>query len=655
VCLYPLDHQVLLWQGERARALGSAAACERGCVPGDPDRALEVWAALRSSTCACLSSFAALLYTRRNAKIFFLRSRMHLASRIAFRAVLPRMLPRARFQYCCFMGIDRLAAAAAAATVASAAAGVAAVSCSAAQPHEAIAGTRSTLRKELQRLHVDDAEADALMSRVTIALKGGRVCVSVKVHSDVLPALMPLLRSFPYVTWSAEAGSALGGESLVLRDSAQPRAPDATGTIPPLLSIFVPSGAAAAAEIEVIGGGVNGGDVYCSLTPTDLRALAEALCVAGRSGGAAVRSGDLFTELFGSRLPGAQWDEHDAPQPPRGRGGPFRSEAGGGGNRGPSRGSSGPVERLEALGIRVILPRKEGDASGRKQASGASEQPPGGARGMEEEKEEEEDWTALAGSGGVRAALEESLVLPLSHPRVYEEVMEGTRTRKQVAPHAKSILFEGPPGCGKTSTARILAAQLGRPFVPLPLESLVSKWYGEAEQRLASVFDACAEMGPTVIFLDEIDALATSRDSVSGMHEATRRSLSVLLRRLDGFDANLSTVLVAATNRPQDLDAALLSRFELVVNFPLPDMPNREAILALYAKHLRSDHRARLAAASDGASGRDLRDICEAAERKWAARRVREEAATRGRPLPPVSEYEEALRQRQSHRAPAAA
>ena len=133
------------------------------------------------------------------------------------------------------------------------------------------------------------------------------------------------------------------------------------------------------------------------------------------------------------------------------------------------------------------------------------------------------------------------------------------------------------------------------------------------------------------------------------MHEATRRSLSVLLRRLDGFDPNPSTVLIAATNRPQDLDAALLSRFEVAVHFPLPDETTREAILALYAKHLDHEERARLASASAGTSGRDLRDVCEAAERRWAARRVRQEPVAKGRTLPPVSEYEAALRERSLH------
>ena len=130
------------------------------------------------------------------------------------------------------------------------------------------------------------------------------------------------------------------------------------------------------------------------------------------------------------------------------------------------------------------------------------------------------------------------------------------------------------------------------------------------------------------------------------MHEATRRSLSVLLRKLDGFTANEATVLLAATNRPQDLDAALRSRFDVTVHFPLPSAPQRRQIFSLYATHLEAAQLERLAAASAGTSGRDIRDVCQAAARKWAARRVRNEAQTAGTPLPPVDEYERSLAER---------
>ena len=184
------------------------------------------------------------------------------------------------------------------------------------------------------------------------------------------------------------------------------------------------------------------------------------------------------------------------------------------------------------------------------------------------------------------------------------------------------------------------------------------------------------------------------------MHEATRRTLSVLLRKLEGFECNESTVLVGATNRPQarhggarayyprqpaegcgtaapglsvtsactprayhrmaplgtsawylrvisqDLDPALLSRFQLRVTFPLPDTHARRDIFRTYARHLPDDALGELSRRSAGASGRDIRDVCEATDRRWAARRVRGESVAVGLKLPPVDEYVASLSER---------
>ena len=109
----------------------------------------------------------------------------------------------------------------------------------------------------------------------------------------------------------------------------------------------------------------------------------------------------------------------------------------------------------------------------------------------------------------------------------------------------------------------------------------MSKWYGQGEQQLSALFEHSAALGGAILFLDELDALAGSRSRE--LHEASRRMLSVLLRRMDGLDASGHTAMIGATNRPQDLDAALTSRFQLSVRFPLPDAATREAILQLYA------------------------------------------------------------------------
>ena len=145
----------------------------------------------------------------------------------------------------------------------------------------------------------------------------------------------------------------------------------------------------------------------------------------------------------------------------------------------------------------------------------------------------------------------------------------------------------------------------------------------------------------SILFLDEIDSLATSRNGE--MHEATRRVLGVLLRQLDGFDQSSRSVVIAATNRKQDLDSALMSRFDSAIYFGLPDESCRFAILQKYAKHLREGELRDLAKLADGMSGRDLRDVCLMAERQWASKIVRKEVEWS---LPPYPEYASSIEHR---------
>jgi SpoVK/Ycf46/Vps4 family AAA+-type ATPase len=164
--------------------------------------------------------------------------------------------------------------------------------------------------------------------------------------------------------------------------------------------------------------------------------------------------------------------------------------------------------------------------------------------------------------------------------------------------------------------ARIIAGDVKIPLVYVPIESIMSKWYGQSSQNLSHIFEAADEMGGAIIFLDEIDALAPSRDA--NMFEATRRVLSVLLRKLDGLDSASTTITIGATNRLADLDHALVSRFDQTIHFPLPNESERAAIFSNYAQHLSSDELNELAALSEGLSGRTIKDVCEFAERRWA-------------------------------------
>ncbi|MRG96655.1 ATP-binding protein [Polyangium spumosum] len=244
----------------------------------------------------------------------------------------------------------------------------------------------------------------------------------------------------------------------------------------------------------------------------------------------------------------------------------------------------------------------------------------------------------IAGYERTKRDVEQTIVLPLLHPEIFMAVGEMARTRPG-ASVPRAVLFEGPPGTGKTTMARVIASQSGIPLVYVPVESIMSKWFGESEKRLDAIFDRAGALPRSIVFLDEIDAFAGSRDRA--MHEGTRRILSVLLRQMQGLVDTSNVVVIGATNRKDDLDPALLSRFNLFVHFPLPDAGERAAILAYYAKHLAPEELGALSAKTEGRSGRELEDACGVAERMWASHIIATNASVTP---PPVETYATAFR-----------
>lgn len=263
-----------------------------------------------------------------------------------------------------------------------------------------------------------------------------------------------------------------------------------------------------------------------------------------------------------------------------------------------------------------------------------------------EYQKSEISWENIAGYNQQKRDIEDTILLALQSPEVYDEIARGTRCKFETN-RPRAVLFEGPPGTGKTSCARVISNQAGVPLLYVPLEVIMSKYFGESERLLGKVFTLANEIpNGAIIFLDEVDSFATARDGET--HEATRRILSVILRQIDGFEQDKKCVVIAATNRKQDLDPALLSRFDSMITFDLPDQQTRQEIAAQYAKHLAKTDLTELAAATEEMSGRDIRDVCQQAERRWASKVIRGQAQKdeNGASLPPVQEYIESALER---------
>ena len=211
--------------------------------------------------------------------------------------------------------------------------------------------------------------------------------------------------------------------------------------------------------------------------------------------------------------------------------------------------------------------------------------------------------------GGLEKQIEEvreAIELPLLKPELFEEV--------GIEP-PKGVLLYGPPGTGKTLLARAVANQTNATFIRVVGSEFVQKYIGEGARLVREVFQLAKEKAPSIIFIDEIDAIAAKRTNsdTSGDREV-QRTLMQLLAEMDGFDPRGDIKIIGATNRIDILDPAILrpGRFDRIIETPLPDHTGRLSIFKIHTRGMKLDSDVdlqELASITEGASGADIKAV----------------------------------------------
>ena len=249
-------------------------------------------------------------------------------------------------------------------------------------------------------------------------------------------------------------------------------------------------------------------------------------------------------------------------------------------------------------------------------------------------------WDDIAGLGDAKRLLEEAVVLPLWMPEYFQGIRRPW----------KGVLMFGPPGTGKTMLAKAVATECGTTFFNISSSTLASKYRGESERMVRILFDLARAHAPSTIFIDEIDALCTSRGA-AGEHEASRRVKSEFLVQIDGCSAggeddgddargnrdgsepdggrepgaSKQVMVLAATNFPWDIDEALRRRLEKRIYIPLPDADARAALVRINVKGVDVADDVEvdtIAAEMEGYSGDDITNICRDAAMNGMRRKI---------------------------------
>merc|ERR1712227_966621 len=199
---------------------------------------------------------------------------------------------------------------------------------------------------------------------------------------------------------------------------------------------------------------------------------------------------------------------------------------------------------------------------------------------MKLEKAPTESYADIGGLDTQIQEIKESVELPLTHPEYYEEM--------GIKP-PKGVILYGPPGTGKTLLAKAVANQTSATFLRVVGSELIQKYLGDGPKLVRELFQVAGENAPSIVFIDEIDAIGTKRyDSTSGGEREVQRTMLELLNQLDGFDDRGDVKVIMATNKIESLDPALIrpGRIDRKIEFPLPDIKTKRRIFGIHTSRM---------------------------------------------------------------------
>merc|ERR1712176_174228 len=226
---------------------------------------------------------------------------------------------------------------------------------------------------------------------------------------------------------------------------------------------------------------------------------------------------------------------------------------------------------------------------------------------MKLEKAPQESYADIGGLEQQITEIKESVELPLTHPEYYDEM--------GIKP-PKGVILYGPPGTGKTLLAKAVANQTSATFLRIVGSELIQKYLGDGPRLVRQLFQVAAENAPSIVFIDEIDAIGTKRyESTSGGEREVQRTMLELLNQLDGFDDRGDVKVIMATNKIESLDPAMIrpGRIDRKIEFPLPDEKTKRKIFEIHTSKMTLSDDVSLeefVVAKDDLSGADIKAIC---------------------------------------------